>query len=77
MRRARRGVTGGPLTGAQTTARRWRTGDGALAPSGRGTGTIEEGRRRGEWVTCSTGVWVPFYRVGREAGAAGNSGRRR
>jgi hypothetical protein len=73
---ARRGVTGGPLTGARATARRQHTGDEASAPSGHGAGTIEEGRRQGEVVRCSTGVRVPFYRVGRGGGAAGNGGRR-
>jgi hypothetical protein len=76
MGRARRGVTGGSLTEARMMVRRWCTGDGASAPSDHGAGTIEEGRSRGEGVRCSTGVWVPFYRVGREAGAAGNSGWR-
>jgi hypothetical protein len=73
--RARRGVTGGPLTESRVMARRRRTGDEALAPSGHDAGTIEEGRRRGEGVRCSTEVRVPFYRVGREAGAVGNGGR--
>jgi hypothetical protein len=77
MGRARRCATGGPLTEARTTARRWCTGGGASAPNGHGAVTIEEGRRRGEGVSCSTGVWVPFYRVGREAGAVGNSRRQR
>jgi hypothetical protein len=74
--RARRGATGGPLTGARVTARRRRTGDEASTPSSHGAGTIEEGRRRGEVVWCSTGVRVPFYRV-RRGRAAGNGGRRR
>jgi hypothetical protein len=52
-----------------------RTGDEALATSSHGAGTIEEGRRGGEGVTCSIRVRVPFYRVGREAGAARNGGR--
>jgi hypothetical protein len=69
--RARRGVTGGLLTGAQATARRRHTTDEASAPSGHGAGTIEEGRRRGEVVRCSTGVRVPFYMVGRGAGRPG------
>jgi hypothetical protein len=73
--RARCGMTRGPLTRARTMVRRWRTGSGASATSGHGVSMIEEGRRRGEGVRCSTGVWVPFYRVGREAGAAENSGR--
>jgi hypothetical protein len=68
--RARRGATGGLLTGARITARRRRTDGGASVPSGHGAGVIEEGRRRGEGVRCSTGVWGSFYRVGREAGAA-------
>jgi hypothetical protein len=66
--RARRSATGGPLTGARVTARRRRTGDEASTPSSHGAGTIEEGRRRGEVVWCSTGVRVPFYRVRRGAG---------
>jgi hypothetical protein len=74
---ARRGATRGPLTGAWATARRRRTGDEVLAPGDHGAGTIEEGRRRGEGVRCSTGVRVPFYRVRREAGVAGNGGRQR
>jgi hypothetical protein len=74
--RVRRGASGGPLTEARATARRRRTGDEALAPSGHGAGTIEEGRRQGEGVRCSTGVRVPFYGVGREVGAARNGGRR-
>jgi hypothetical protein len=41
--RARRGAIGGPLTEARATARRWCTGDEALAPSGHGAGTIEGG----------------------------------
>jgi hypothetical protein len=45
MGRARRGATGGPLTIAQATARRRRTGNEALAPNGHDVGTIEEGRR--------------------------------
>jgi hypothetical protein len=54
---------------------RWRrTGDEASAPSGHGAGTIEEGRRRGEGMRCSTGVRVPFYRVGRGAGRPGMAG---
>jgi hypothetical protein len=57
-------------------ARRWRTDGGASVPSGHGAGAIEEGRRRGEGVRCSTRVWGSFYRVRREAGAAGNRGRR-
>jgi hypothetical protein len=64
------GRLGGPLTEARTTVRRWHIGGGASTPSGHGAGTIEEGRRRGEGVRCSTGVWVPFYRVRWEAGAA-------
>jgi hypothetical protein len=43
--RAQCGATGEPLTGARTTARRWRTGDGASAPSSHDAGMIEEGRR--------------------------------
>jgi hypothetical protein len=74
--RARRSATGGPLTGARATTRRRRTSDDASAPSGHGAGMIEEGWRRGEGVRCSTGVRVPFYRVGRGAGAAGNGERR-
>jgi hypothetical protein len=69
--RARCGVTGGPLTEAQATVRRRRTGNEVSAPSSHGAGTIEEGRRRGEGVWCSTGVRVPFYRVGRGAGRPG------
>jgi hypothetical protein len=72
--RARRGVTGGPLNGARASATRRRTGDEALAPSDHGAGTIEEGRRRGEVVRCSTGVRVPFYRVGKGAGRPGMAG---
>jgi hypothetical protein len=68
-------TTGGPLTGARTMARRWHTGDGALTLSGYGAGVIEDERRRGEGVRCSTRVSVPFYRLGREAGAVGNGGR--
>jgi hypothetical protein len=56
---------GEPLTGAWTVARRWCTDDGTSASSGYGVGTNEEGRRQGERVRCSTGAWVPFYRVGR------------
>jgi hypothetical protein len=74
MGRARCGATGGPLTGAQVTTRRRRTGDKASFPSSHGAGTIEEGRRRGEVVRCSTGVRVPFYRVGRGAGRPGMAG---
>jgi hypothetical protein len=48
MRRGPCGTTGEPLTGAQTVARTWRTGGGALAPSSYGVGSNEEGRRRGE-----------------------------
>jgi hypothetical protein len=55
-------------------ARRWRTGGGALAPRGYDVGANDEGRRRDEGVRCSTGVWVPFYRVGREAGRPGMMG---
>jgi hypothetical protein len=44
MRRGRRGVTGGLLTGAWTTASRWHTGDGTSAPSCYGAGVNEEGR---------------------------------
>jgi hypothetical protein len=58
------------------TARRQRTDGGASVPSGHDVGAIEV-RRRGEGVRCSTGVWGSYYRVGREAGAAGNRGRRR
>jgi hypothetical protein len=76
-RRGRHNTTRGPLNGARTTVRRWRTGGGALTPSGYGAGADEEGRRRGGGVRCSIGVWVLFYRVGKEAGAAGNGGRRR
>jgi hypothetical protein len=72
--RARLGATGGPLTGARATARRRRTGDEASAPSAHGVGTVDEGRRRGEGVRCSTGVRVPFYRVGRGAGRPGMAG---
>jgi hypothetical protein len=75
--RARRGAIGGLLTGARMTARRRHTDGGALVSTGQGAGAIEEGRRRGEGVRCSTGVWGSFYRVGREAGAAGNRERRR
>jgi hypothetical protein len=74
MGRARRGVTGGPLTGARATARRRRTDDEASAPSSHGAGMIEEGRRRGEGVRFSTGVRLPFYRVGRGAGRPGMVG---
>jgi hypothetical protein len=42
-----KGVIGGPLTGARTAARRWRTGGGASAPSGYDMCSNEEGRRRG------------------------------
>jgi hypothetical protein len=52
------------------TARRWHNGGGVSAPSGHGTGTIEEGRRRGEGVWYSTRVWVPFYTVGGRRGRA-------
>jgi hypothetical protein len=69
-------MTRGPLTRARAMARRRHTGDEASAPSSHGAGTIEEGRRRGEGVRCSTGVRVPFYRVGREAGVARNGGQR-
>jgi hypothetical protein len=65
MGRARCSVTGGPLTGARATARRRRIGDEASAPSGHGARMIEEGRRQGEVVRCSTAVRVPFYMVGR------------
>jgi hypothetical protein len=41
-------MTGGPLTGTQTAARRWHTGGGASAPSGYDAGSNEEGRRQGE-----------------------------
>jgi hypothetical protein len=75
--RARRGATGGLLTGARMMARRRRTDGGTLVPSGQDVGAIEESRRRGEGLRCSTGVWGSFYRVGREAGAAGNRGWRR
>jgi hypothetical protein len=54
--RVRRGTIGGPLTGAQMISWRWRTGGGASAPSGYSAGAIEEGRRRGEGVRCSTRV---------------------
>jgi hypothetical protein len=74
MGRARRGAIGGPLTEAQATTRRRRTGNEASAPSGHGAGTIEEGRRRGEVVRCSTRVRVPFYRVGRAVGRLGMAG---
>jgi hypothetical protein len=77
MGRARHGATGELLTGARMMARRRRTDGGALVPSGHGAGAIEEGRRRGEGVRCPTGVWGSFYRVRREAGVAGNCGRRR
>jgi hypothetical protein len=75
--RARRGATGGPLTRAWMTVRRRRTDGGASVPNGYDAGVIEEGRRKGEGVRCSTEVWGSFYRPGREAGAAGNRGRRR
>jgi hypothetical protein len=71
--RAQRGMTGGPLTRARMTVRRQRTDGGASDPNGYGPGAIEEGRRKGEGVRCSTEVWGSFYR----AGAAGNRGRRR
>jgi hypothetical protein len=76
LRGWRRGVTGGPLIGARTAVRWWHIGGGALTPSGYGAGANEEGKRQGEGMRCSTGVCVPFYSVRREAGAAGNGGRR-
>jgi hypothetical protein len=48
MRRGLRDTTRGPLTGARTTAMRWRTGDGASAPSGYDASSNEDRRRRGE-----------------------------
>jgi hypothetical protein len=57
-----------PLTGAWMAARRWRTGDETSAPSSYGASVNKEGMRQGEGVRCSTGVWVPFYRVGRGQG---------
>jgi hypothetical protein len=45
MRRGRHDATEGPLNGARTTARRWRTSGGASAPSGYSAGSNEEGRR--------------------------------
>jgi hypothetical protein len=72
--RARRGTTGGPLTGARATARRQRTDNEGSAPSGHSVGTIMEGRRRGEGVRCSTRVRVPFFMVGRGAGRPGMAG---
>jgi hypothetical protein len=74
---ARRGATGGPLTRARMTVRRRRTDGGASVPNGYGAGAIEEGRRKGEGVRCSTEVWGYFYRAGREVGAARNRGRQR
>jgi hypothetical protein len=74
--RARRSATGGPLTRARMTVRRRHTDGGDSVPNGYGAGAIEEGRRKGEGVRCSTEVWGSFYRAGREAGAAGNRGRR-
>jgi hypothetical protein len=56
------------LTGAWTAVRRWRTSIRTLSPSSCSAGTNEEGRRRSEGVRCSTGAWVPFYRVGRGHG---------
>jgi hypothetical protein len=73
---AQRGATGGPLTRARMMVRRRRTDGGALVPNGYGVGAVEEGRRKGEGVRCSTEVWGSFYRAGREAGAARNRGRR-
>jgi hypothetical protein len=67
-------VIRGLLIGAQTTVRRWRSGGGASAPSGYGACMNEEGRRRGEGVRCSTGVWVPFYWVGTKQGWPGMAG---
>jgi hypothetical protein len=75
--RARRDGTGGPLTRAQMTVRRRRTDGGASVLNGYGAGAIEEGRRKGEGVRCSTEVWGSFYRAMREAGAAENHRRRR
>jgi hypothetical protein len=72
--RKRRDATGGLLTGARATARRRRTDDEASALGSHVAGMIEEGRRRGEVVRCSTGVRVPFYRVGRGAGRPGMAG---
>ncbi len=57
------------------TVRRRRTDGRASVPNGYGTVAIEEGRRKGEGVSCSTEVWGSFYRAGREAGAAKNRGR--
>jgi hypothetical protein len=54
--------------------RMWRTGGGASAPSGYGTGSNEEGRRGVKGVRCSTSVWVPFYRVRRGRGRSGMVG---
>jgi hypothetical protein len=59
------------------TVRRRRTDGGASVPNGYDVGAIEEGRKKGEGVTCSTEVWESFYRAGREAGAAENRGWRR
>jgi hypothetical protein len=60
----RRGAIEGPLTRAWTTMKRWHTGGGTSAPSDDGAGIREEGRRRGEGVRCSTGVWAPFIGPG-------------
>jgi hypothetical protein len=57
------------------TVRRRRTDGGASVPNGFGAAVIEEGRRKGEGVRCSTEVWRSFYRAGMEAGAAENRGR--
>jgi hypothetical protein len=59
------------------TVRRRRTDGGASDPNGYGAGEIEQGRRKGEGVRCSTELWGSFYRAKREAGAAGNRVRRR
>jgi hypothetical protein len=74
---ARHGATEGPLTRARMTVKRRRTDGGASVPNGYSASAIEEGRRKCEGVRCSTEVWGSFYRAGREAGAAGNRGRRR
>jgi hypothetical protein len=72
--RARRGVTGGILTGARMMARRQHTDGGASVPSGHDAGAIEEGRRRGEGMRCSTRVWGSFIGSRGRRGRPGTAG---
>jgi hypothetical protein len=74
MRRERHAATRGPLTGA-----RMQRGGGAPAVGLRlqaapARAQMRRGGGEVKGVRCFSGVWVPFYRVGRGCGQPGMVG---